>query len=118
MYELFKDKNIVTDRHLASNYAWSGTDYNTDVYDLVSSKIGKPKLTVILYSTKEVIVDRLKKRDLNDKDISRASQSEEIYSKMKCFCEKYNFPYILIDTSNITPNEVVEIIIKELENNG
>ena len=34
MYERFKDSRIVTDRHLASNYAWSGTDYNSDVYDL------------------------------------------------------------------------------------
>ena len=28
MYEMFKDENIVTDRHFASNYAWSGSDNN------------------------------------------------------------------------------------------
>ena len=82
MYELFKDKNIVTDRHLASNYAWSGTEYNKDVYKLVVSKIGKPNMTVILYSPTDVIVSRLKGRDVNDKDIKRASKSEEIYNKM------------------------------------
>lgn len=117
MYELFKGKNIVTDRHLASNFAWSGTKNNKDVYDLVVSKIGTPKLTVILYSPKEIIIERLKQRDLNDKDIARVSKSEEIYTRMISFCNEYNFPYVIIDTSKSTPEEVVENIIRELHYN-
>jgi thymidylate kinase len=118
MYELFKDKNIVTDRHLASNYAWSGTEYNKDVYKLVVSKIGKPNMTVILYSPTDVIVSRLKGRDVNDKDIKRASKSEEIYNKMITFCKEYEFPYIVLDTSKLTPDEVVDCILKELKKRG
>ena len=114
MYELFKDQNIVTDRHLASNYAWSGTDYNKDVYDLVVNKLGVPKLTVILYSPSDVIVERLKKRDKEDKDIQRVFKSEEIYERMIDFCKSYNFPYVVIDTSILTPEEVVDLILKEL----
>ena len=115
MYELFKDKNIVTDRHLASNFAWSGVDYNKDVYDLVVNKIGKPKLTIILYSPTEVIVERLRGRNKEDKDIARAKQSEEIYEKMISFCKAYAFPYVVIDTSKLTPEDVVEKIVKELK---
>lgn len=118
MYELFKDKNIVTDRHLASNYAWSGTEYNKDVYKLVVSKIGKPNMTVILYSPTDVIVSRLKGRDVNDKDIKRASKSEDIYNKMITFCKEYEFPYIVLDTSKLTPDEVVDCILKELKKHG
>jgi thymidylate kinase len=118
MYEPFKDKNIVTDRHLASNYAWSGTEYNKDVYKLVVSKIGKPNMTVILYSPTDVIVSRLKGRDVNDKDIKRASKSEEIYNKMITFCKEYEFPYIVLDTSKLTPDEVVDCILKELKKRG
>lgn len=114
MYELFKDKNIVTDRHLASNYAWSGTDYNKDVYDLVIKKIGVPKLTVILYSPTGVIVGRLKKRDKDDKDIARAEKSEIIYNRMISFCKNNGFPYKVIDTSKMTPEEVLDEILKEL----
>ena len=33
LYEKFKDQNIVTDRHIVSNYCWSGTDYNKDIYN-------------------------------------------------------------------------------------
>lgn len=115
MYETFKEENIVTDRHLASNYAWSGADYNEDVYDLLVKKLGAPKLTVILYSPSDVIVKRLISRDRNDKDIVRAKQSERIYERMIAFCKKYSFPYVVIDTSKLRPEEVVNKILEELK---
>ena len=114
MYEIFKDTNIVTDRHLASNYAWSGSNTNEDVYDLLIKKLGTPKLTVILYSPSETIVKRLISRDKNDSDIKKAEKSEMIYSRMIDFCKKKKFPYIVIDTSNLNVDEVVDKIIKEL----
>lgn len=115
MYEQFKDKNIVTDRHLASNYAWSGSETNGDVYDLLVKKLGKPRLTVIVYSPSDVIVERLKSRDKDDKDIARAKESERIYGRMISFCKKYDFPYVVIDTSKLSPNEVVDRIVEELK---
>lgn len=115
LYENFKEKNIVTDRHLASNYAWSGSDYNEDIYELLVKKLGAPKLTVILYSPSEVIVQRLISRNKNDKDIARAKDSEKIYQRMIAFCEKYNFPHLVIDTSKLQPEEVVNRIIEELK---
>lgn len=114
MYESFKDKNIVTDRHLASNYAWSGSNTNGDVYDLLVKKLGVPKLTVILYSPSDVIVERLKRRNEDDKDIARVKESEKIYGRMIEFCKRYKFPYVVIDTTSLTPDEVVDRIIKEL----
>ena len=108
----FKDENIVTDRHLASNYAWSGTEDNSDVYDLLVKKLGAPKLTVILYSPSDVIVERLKNRNKTDKDIERAKQSEEIYKRMIEFCKKYNFNYVLIDSSKLNAEEVTNKILE------
>ena len=114
MYEKFKNDNIVTDRHFASNYAWSGTDDNSEVYDLLIKKLGVPKLTIILYCSSEVIVERLKSRNKNDKDIIKAKNSENIYSKMIDFCEAKGLPFIVIDTSALSPNEVVDKILREL----
>ena len=112
MYDQFKDENIVTDRHLASNYAWSGTKDNSDVYDLLVKKLGAPKLTDILYSPSDVIVERLKNRNKTDKDIERAKQSEEIYKRMIEFCKKYNFNYVLIDSSKLNAEEVTNKILE------
>lgn len=115
MYEIFKDENIVTDRHFASNYAWSGADNNGEVYDLLIQKLGKPKLTVILYSPSEIIVNRLISRDVNDRDIVKAKKSESIYKRMIDFCKTKELPYLVIDTSNLKPEEVVDRIVEELK---
>lgn len=117
MYELFKNRNIITGRHLASNFAWSGTDYNEDVYQLILNKIGTPKYTFILYATKDEIIKRLKSRDKNDKDIARTIYSEEIYNKMITFCKKNNFLFMIIDTTKLTPKKIVDIIISKLNEN-
>ena len=118
MYEMFKDENIVTDRHFASNYAWSGADNNGEIYDLLIKKLGKPRLTVILYSPSETIVNRLISRDKNDSDIIKAKKSETIYKRMIDFCDKKKLPYSVIDTSNLKPDEVVDRIVEELDKNA
>ncbi len=121
VYDRFKGQSIVTDRHVVSNYAWSGTDYNGDIYDLILKKIGAPTLTVILYSDAESIVKRLKQRDPNDKDIDRVIESERIYSRMIDFCQKKKMPYVIVDSSSLSLEETANEIIKrykELEADG
>lgn len=115
MYELFKDSNIVTDRHLSSNYAWSGTKDNKEVYELLVKKLGVPKLTVILYAPSDVIVERLEGRNKQDSDIAKAKNSEVIYSRMIEFCNDYKFPFIIIDSSKLSPIEVVDKICEAIQ---
>ena len=115
LYTLFKDDNIVTDRHFLSNYAWSGTDDNIEVYDLLVDKLGFPDLTVILYADETAIRNRLRGRDEHDSDLEKVKNSQEKYEKMVFFCEKYQMPYLVVDTSNLTPEQTVDIIIKHVE---
>ena len=115
LYEKFRNKNIVTDRHIVSNYCWSGTDYNKDIYNLILKKIGRPKLTVVLYATPETILNRLKKRSVNDSDINKVEKSEKAYERMIYFCETKKLEYIVIDTSDKLPEEIVDLIIKRIE---
>jgi len=114
LYEKFKDKNIVTDRHIVSNYCWSGTDDNDDIYNLIIKKIGKPKLTVILYATPEAILARLKKRDINDADIAKVNKSEKAYERMIDFCKRKELPYVVVDSSNKSLEDVVDEIIRKV----
>ena len=97
------------------DYCWSGTTYNKDIYNLILKKIGKPKLTVILYATPEAILARLKKRDINDSDIAKVSKSEKAYEKMIYFCETKKLEYIVIDTTNKDVETVVDEILKRIE---
>ena len=115
LYTMFKDENIVTDRHFLSNYAWSGTDDNTEVYDLLVKKLGFPDLTVILYADETAIFNRLRSRDEYDSDLDKVKKAKEKYEKMVFFCEKYKMPYMIVDTSNLTPDQTVELIMKRIE---
>ncbi len=109
------NENIVTDRYFLSNYAWSGTENNTEVYDLLVKKLGFPDLTVILYADEHAILSRLRHRDEFDSDIKKVTLAKEKYEKMIYFCEKYKMSYMVIDTSNLSPEEVVEVIMKRIE---
>lgn len=115
LYEKFKNQNIITDRHIVSNYCWSGNQANMDIYDLIIKKIGFPTLTVILYADEDTIRSRLIKRNSNDKDLKRISKTEKVYEKMIGFCELKHFPYIVIDTSKLNPEQITNIIIQKLE---
>ena len=115
LHTLFKDEKIVTDRYYLSNYAWSGTEDNVEVYDLLIKKLGFPDLTVILYANEKAIFARLRHRDEQDTDLNKVKLAKEKYEKMIFFCEKYNMPYMVIDTSELSPEEVVETIVKRIE---
>ena len=111
-YEKFKNQNIITDRHIVSNYCWSVVPSNMDIFDLLIKKIGKPTLTVILYADEKTIGSRLTKRDPNDSDLKRVHKTEQVYEKMISFCELKHFPYMVIDSSKLTPSEIVERILE------
>lgn len=115
LHTLFGTENVITDRYFLSNYAWSGTSDNEEVYQLLIKKLGFPTLTVILYATEETLLSRLRGRDEQDKDIGKVRVAYEKYEKMIFFCEKYRMPYMVIDTSAKTTEEIVEIIVKRIE---
>jgi len=115
LYGAFAGQRIVTDRHLLSNYAWSGTDDNPEVYDFLIAELGLPTITVVLYASKETIAKRLSLRDEKDKDIRRVSESEKIYGKMRGFIEKRGVPSIWVDTDGKDAEEVADEVEKSIE---
>ena len=115
LHTMFKYQKVVTDRYFLSNYAWSGAEQNIEVYDLLVKKLGFPDLTVILYADEAAIAARIKGRDEHDKDIAKVHLAKQKYEKMIYFCERYKMPYMVIDTSNLSPDEVVECIVKRIE---
>ena len=115
LHTVYSDKDIVTDRYFLSNYAWSGTDDNTEVFDLLVKKLGFPDLTVILYANDDAIFKRLRSRDIADSDFVKVKLAKEKYEKMIYFCERYKMPYMVIDTSNLNLEQVVETIMKRIE---
>jgi thymidylate kinase len=118
LYEKFKGQNIITDRHLLSNYAWSGSVESEPIFEAVFKAIGVPDFTFIVYADAETIQKRLKTRDDQDSDLKKLTKTEEIYRKMVSFADKYKFPYCLIDTKDKKPEDIVLQMTLELKNKG
>lgn len=112
--EKYHEKNIVTDRHIVSNYCWSGTKSNEDIYDMIINKIGKPTLTIILYASPQIIKQRLQKRDTDDKDLLKVNLAESAYEKMIYFCEKKQFNYFVVDTTHMDIDMVIRQIMNKI----
>jgi calcineurin-like phosphoesterase family protein/thymidylate kinase len=118
IYEKFKGQNIITDRHLLSNYAWSGSHESKPIFEALYKVIGAPDFTFIIYGDSGTIHERLVNRDRQDSDLKKLSQTEEVYSKMVDFADEYQMPYYLIDTKDKTPEMIVKIMTEELTRRG
>ena len=114
LYDLFKTKNIITDRHLCINYAYGGNDNTKVIYDSLLSLIGPPTLTVILYANQNILKERIKKRCETDTDLLKHEDVEFMYKKMIMFCKMNKFEYIVINTENHLPEEIVDMIKSKL----
>lgn len=116
-YAVGLNKNIVTDRHLLSNYYHNKGEKSEELYKVLIEALGKPKLTVLLLCDNEKRKERMVKRNPKDKDIENVFKfNQKNIERMKAFLDKYKFKYIVIDTTFLTVDETVEKIIKELEN--
>ncbi len=106
----FKDRDVVVDRHLISNYYWNG-DYSSEpIFQTIIEQSGVPDLTILLYATPETRMERLYKRDANDPDLFDPDKKDDGYKKMVYFANKFNLPYVLIDTENKSLEEVMDLV--------
>ena len=114
LYQKFREQNIITDRHFASNYFWCGSKDTEKIFDLMVELVGKPDFTFLIYTTIEEAERRIKNRNLNDPDIIKAKLFPEARKKMESFLIRYDMPYIAIDTTNFNAEKVVEKMIDSL----
>lgn len=118
LYEQFRGQNIITDRHILSNYCWSGSEESDFVFDAIYKAIGSPDYTFIIYAPPEVVARRLLKRDINDNDLKKVSYVPEAYEKMIRTMKKYDMPGCVVDTTDMGEKEVINFMVKVLREKG
>lgn len=77
------------------------------MFDFLVEKCGKPDLTIILYSNSATRKKRISDRNINDRDIDRNVFSDSNYEKIIDFVNRYDMPFVKIDSSNMGLKEVV-----------
>ena len=57
----------------------------------------------------------LYERDKQDRDLSNCAMYKDGYEKMEKFLQNIGFKYIVIDTEALLPEEVADIVIKNIK---
>ena len=114
LYHRFKDENVITDRHFASNYFWCGYEETEKIFGLMVDLIGKPDFTFLIYTSIEEAERRIRNRNSNDLDIKKAKLYPEARDKMESYLKRYEMDFIAIDTTNLSADEVVDKMIMSL----
>ena len=76
--------------------------------------IGKPDFTILLFASAEEGARRIKNRDPSDPDIQKAKLYPMARKKMESFLQRFNMDYVVIDTTNLNAEEVVEKMLDSL----
>ena len=118
LYERFKDENIITDRHILSNYCWSGSEESEYIFDAIYRTIGAPDFTFLIYASPEAVEKRLRNRDLNDPDLRKVKEIPSAYKRMEYFLKKYEMPSLVIDTTDLSEKDVLDLMLRELKRMG
>ena len=112
---MYQNENVVIDRHLVSNYYWNGNYESELIFKTLIETSGTPDLTILLYATPKTRMERLKKRNEDDPDLSDPDKMDDGYNKMIYFVEKFNLPCIVIDTDDKSLDEVKQIVDSEIK---
>jgi len=114
LYHHFQGVDIITDRHLASNYYWCGNNETDDYFKSLINIIGKPDYTILLHASAEESEKRIRKRSHFDPDLAKVCLHDGANKKIKAFLNDYEMPHIVIDTTTLSPEEVLDQIMKSL----
>ena len=109
-----KEKSIVTDRHLASNYCWNGTEENHQYFDYLVKICGKPNYTFVLYAPAKERERRIRSRNPNDPDLKNKVFDDRQDDKLASFLKEYKMPHCIVNNAQMSLEETIEYILNVL----
>ena len=112
-----KAGNVVTDRHLVSNYYWNCAE-DEEYFKWLVKECAIPDMTFILYVSATERRKRIAERNPDDPDLNRNIFDDSGYEQMKSFLEKYQMKYFFINSDNKGLDEVVQEIVEVINNHS
>lgn len=104
----YENENIIMDRHILLNYFWNGNKESEDIFKTQIKLFGRPDLTILLYASPEVRMKRIANRNPNDPDLKNQNMMKNGYDKLLQFVKKYDYNYVVVDTDNLSIEEVID----------
>ena len=106
---------MILDRHRLLNYFWNGNADTEQIFDFSIKYFSKPDLTILLDASPSVRLERLKERNPKDKDLLNEALLSADNQKIKDFLKKYDYNFIEINTDNLSKNQVLNTILKQIK---
>lgn len=106
LFDKISGENLVTERTMASTYFFEKNNIPVENFDFVMNMNVKPDITFLLYASPEERIKRIRSRNAFDPDLLCDELFTDGYPDMINFLEKYNMPYVLIDTEKYNKEQV------------
>lgn len=103
----YQNMNVIMDRHVLLNYFWNGNMDTESIFKMQVDYFGKPDLTILLLASPQTRRKRISRRNPNDPDLKKQEIFKENYSKIIDFLEKYGYNYVLVDTEQLSIEDMV-----------
>ncbi len=110
----YASRNVISVRHLASNYYWCGNETTECLFDYLVKHIGKPELTIVLFASRDEIEKRIIKRSSTDPDLEKLKLHQRVKEKMVSFLIRYEMKHIVIDTTSLGTEQLLSLVIEHL----
>ena len=107
--EVMASQNIIIDRGLLSGYAFNGNADSDIVFETLLNLGIWFDLSIFLYVSTDIRIQRLKKRNPNDPDLKFKKILNLNYNSVDSFIKKHpTLPILVIDTDALTESEVFD----------
>ena len=103
----YQNMNVIMDRHVLLNYFWNGNSDTESIFKMQVDCFGKPDLTILLLASPQTRRKRIRSRNPNDPDLKKRRMFKEDYSIILDFLEKYGYNYVLVDTEQLSIEDMV-----------
>lgn len=115
--------NVICDRHLPTVHFWYGNEANTCIAETIYSLTKKPDITFLLDVSLDTAIERVNKKfnfcDINSekyiREIEKAKKAPQFKAKVEAFFKQFSLNYIVIQTDDLTIQQVADKIITFIE---
>lgn len=111
-----KDEYKIVDRSMASTYYFESKKVEPTFFEEINKLGCNADFTIVLYANVNKRIERMKKRNENDEDLKNKESLQDGYELMLEYLNKFNLPYVVIDTSYLSFEDSVMECINTINN--
>ena len=112
LYCKLESQHVVSDRYYVSNFWANAHGQNYPQFQTMIDLLGVPDFTFLLFAEQETARQRMIARNPNDKDLCKIELMPKAYSVMKEFIGRSGLKNMVIDTTKLNLEQVVDLMIK------